>query len=367
MELYTLDETFQKDTVVEGYSSAIWTERFSKNGDVNIVMPASAERIALLAEGKFLAERDSDEIMIIDSQLVEDGDIKVVGKTLEAFFNERYFVNSADHSVNEWAARDHPGSILSQMVNVIVINANAPGLAELGGVLNKIPFLILGDIDISDPIVSRKVPFGPMYDAMLPIAETYRLGMRVYLSRSDAFGYELTFSVYKGVDRTSAQLENDLIRFSPAQDSMTGTSQLNSIAGYKNVVYLYPPSWSTTSTAPIVVYAPGVDPTVTGFGRRILVAQASDIEESEVTGGVTLSALMNQKATDLLANNNYTKLVDGEVVPQPEYVYGENYNLGDLIELQGPDGSIQKAQITEYIRSKDATGERAYPTVSVVD
>jgi hypothetical protein len=76
---------------------------------------------------------------------------------------------------------------------------------------------------------------------------------------------------------------------------------------------------------------------------------------------------MTQAGTDALANNNYTKLVDGEVVPQPQYKYGVNYKLGDLIELVGSDGGVQKAQVTEYIRSKDATGEKAYPTVSVVD
>lgn len=367
MELYTLDPTFMREHVIDEYMSAIWTERFTKNGDMELILPVTLERIIQLQEGKFVACLGSDEIMIIESVLIDAGLMTVKGKTLEAFFNERYLRNSADLSVNEWAfANVKPGNILSQIVQAMVVDATSPGLTALGGVLNQIPFLVVGDIDQSDPAISKKVPFGPMYDAMLPIAETAKLGMKIFLSRADPFGYELTFTVYKGVNRTSAQLENNLVRFSPAEDSLTNLKEVRSIAGYKNVVYMFPPSWSS-ATAPVVSYSPGVDPAVTGFNRRVLVAQASDISEDQVTGGVTLLSLMQQKATDALANNNYTKLVDGEVVPQPEFIYGQDYKLGDIIELVGMNGIPQNAQITEYIRSKDSTGERAYPTVSVVD
>jgi hypothetical protein len=80
-----------------------------------------------------------------------------------------------------------------------------------------------------------------------------------------------------------------------------------------------------------------------------------------------LQAMLNQKAKDLLANNNYTKVVDGEVVPQSEFKYGTHYTLGDVIELDSGDGLVSKARITEFIRSQDNTGDKAYPTVSVID
>ena len=60
-------------------------------------------------------------------------------------------------------------------------------------------------------------------------------------------------------------------------------------------------------------------------------------------------------------------MIDGEVVPQDEYTFGVDYFLGDKVELEDPHGTIQNAVITEYIRSSDARGEKAYPTVSVED
>lgn len=363
MELYTLDETFLRDQVIDEYISAIWAERFTKNGDVQIVLVATPERVTQLAEGRFLAEKNSDEIMIIESQLIENGVMTVKGVTTEVFFNERFIRNSSDPTVSDWAFNNvKPGTILSTLVHDVVIT----GAAAIGGSADVMPYLVLGNIDISDPAITKKIPFGPLYDPMAEIAGTSKLGMKIFLSRADPFGYEMTFTVYKGVDRTSSQLENDLVRFSSAQDSMTNIKQVSSIAGYKTVVYVFPPSWSA-ATAPQVLYAPGASAADRGFDRRVLVIQASDISEDQVTGDVTLASLMTKAGQDALANNNYTKLVDGEVVPQPQYVYGQNYKLGDLIELVGQDGIVQKAQITEYIRSKDATGEKAYPTVSVVD
>jgi hypothetical protein len=370
MDIFTLDSTFQRESVVDEYISAIWTERFTKNGDMQIVLPATPERIGNLAEGKFVSLLDSDVPMLIESQSIENGLMTIVGKTIETFFNQRVVWITTDPSVSTWNLRESPGGLLQSIVQEMLIHGTIldnPALG-IGGSLNEIPYLIVGDVYTGDPVISYKIPIGPVYDAMQPIAETYRLGMKVYLSRSDSFGYELTFTVYKGLDRTSDQLENNLVQFSSALDSMTSVNEVRSLADYKTVAYIFPPDWSS-ATPPAVEYAAGTDPAAIGFDRRILVARATDITSDQVAPtvpGVTLASLMTQKAKDALANNNFTKVVDGEVVPQAQFKYGTDYMLGDIIELIGQDNVVQKAQITEFIRSRDATGERAYPTVSVI-
>jgi hypothetical protein len=298
---------------------------------------------------------------------VENGLLTCVGKTLETFFNQRWIWISTDPSVDSWLLRDTPGGLLQTIVQEMLIHGTLldDEALGIGGDLNEIPFLVVGDIDTTDDVVSSKIPIGAAYDAMLVIAQTYNLGMKVYLSRSDAFGYELTFSAYKGLDRTSDQLENNLVQFSSQLDSLTNVKELRSLADFKTVAYVFPPDWSS-STPPAVEYAVGTDPAATGFDRRILVERATDISADQIVSGVTLASLMTQRAKDALANNNFTKIVDGEVVPQSQYKYGVDYNLGDLIELKGQDGTAQKAQITEFIRSKDQAGERSYPTVSVL-
>lgn len=368
MDLYTLDSTFQRDKAIDEYMSLVWTERYSKNGDMRLDLPATPERSTILAEGKLLGLLQSDEPMLIETQSVENGIMTVVGQTIDTFFNQREIWIDTDPEVETWNLRGTPGAILATIVQQMLVAGTVDdGGLGIGGSINAIPFLVVGDIDETGDVISEQVPIGPIYDAMAPLAETHKLGMRVYLSRSDPLGYELTFTVYKGVDRTSGQLENNLVQFSPALDSMTNIKELRSLSEYKTVAYVFPPSWAVS--APGIAYAPGTDATTTGFERRLIIDRATDISADQVdpvVPGVTLASLLNQKAKDLLANNNFTKVVDGEVVPQSQYQYGLDYKLGDLVELKGQDNTIQKAQITEFIRSKDATGERAYPTVSVI-
>jgi len=368
MDLFSLTNTFQRDTVIDEYGSLIWTERYSKAGDLQLVVEDTPTNRARLAEGSFLGLLGSDEPMIVETLSAESGTLTVKAETLETFFNQREIWISTDPSVDTWKLRASPGSILGSIVQEMVVSGSilSNNALGIGGNLNQIPNLSVGAVDTTDPVVSIAIPIGPMYDAMLPIAETYKLGMRVYLDHSDAFGYSLVFTVYHGVDRTSDQFDNGRVQFSSAQDSMSDIKELRSLKGYKTVAYVFPPDWAPAGTGPVVQYAPGADPAATGFDRRVLVTRATDISSDQVVTGVTLADLMTQKAKDALANNNFTKIVDGEVVPQPQYKYGTDYKLGDLIELVGQDGVTQKAMITEYIRSKDATGERAYPTVSVV-
>jgi hypothetical protein len=68
-----------------------------------------------------------------------------------------------------------------------------------------------------------------------------------------------------------------------------------------------------------------------------------------------------------LIDNKYIKTVDGEIVPDSQFLYGFDYNLGDIIEVEGDSGTIQRSRITEYIRSHDNNGEKAYPTVTGIE
>ena len=77
MDLYTLTDTFLPDQPVDSYASAIWTERYSAAGDVELVTSPTPENIALLAEGTFLAEMSTDEVMQITTQKIEEKQLKV--------------------------------------------------------------------------------------------------------------------------------------------------------------------------------------------------------------------------------------------------------------------------------------------------
>ena len=47
MDIYTLDENFLRQDVVDEFHSVVWTERYTKAGDVNLVVPINAKNVAM--------------------------------------------------------------------------------------------------------------------------------------------------------------------------------------------------------------------------------------------------------------------------------------------------------------------------------
>lgn len=373
MDLYTLTEGFTRNKLIEEFNSAIWTERYSSAGDVSLVVPATSEMLEFLAPSTFLSLEGSREVMLLETQSIEDGLLTVTGNSLLAFTAQRLIRSGTLHKNKQWFIPWFtPGGVIEYIIQEMLIDGigTTGEVEDIGfdGPRQAIPNLVLGPIDTTGEGEGAYVPFGPVYDAVQEIAEMHQLGISLYLSGATPDGYELAFTVYRGLDRTTAQDVNPLVRFSPVTGSLDGMKELRSIAGLKNVAYAFAPSYSDTlDMQPVAASSPiGGGLSSTGFDRRVLMLFEDDISEEDVGGDLgQLQVLLYQRALNALANNNYTKLVDGEVVPQSEYEYGSHYKLGDLVELEGYS-VIQKARITEYIRSQDESGTREYPTIAIV-
>lgn len=372
MQFHTLDSSFRKDEIIDQFISAIWTERYSKAGDLTLVTELSTDTIAKLEEGTFIQLEGSDEVVQIDTALIENNTLKVTGNTLVEFLNDRIIRTSNQAADKYWNLTGKPLDILNTIVTDMTVSGPyIDGTIDAGVDIPKqiIPNLsVVSAVAPPDTDVSFAVPFGPLYDALAQIADTFSLGFRLYLDWANDYGYSLVFESYKGRDLTSSQTTYPVVRFSPQMDSLTNLSQLHSIAKYKTVAYAYAPS----NPAGIMNYAgvayayPGAE-LETGFQRRVLMVFADDIT-TDMTGGDAgqLRGMLDQRAKDALANNNYIKVADGEVIPS-SYIFGTDYGLGDIVELDSGLGPRRRARITEYIRSQDQSGERAYPTVSVLD
>lgn len=390
MDLYTLSPTFLPDVNIDEFVSAIWTERYSSAGDFQLVVPGTKDNVNLLAPGTFLALRGTKEVMICETQSIEDGLLTVVGSDLLAFLNQRlaWFKNPAydgtDTTVSKIVdytdATKTVGAFIADVVNQMVIApANFTGLwasATLDTPNEDIAGLVLGPVDNTGVAERLTIPTGPLYDAIAQLATQKALGISLYLDSADPVtGFVLKFTTYRGKDRTSGQVVNPLVRLTPDLDSLTGLKEVNSNAEFKNIAYV----WYQNTVSKHL--ADPLSPEPTGFNRRVLVtdAQGEPVGHKEqfgrggmlgwtqyVVGPADLAAFRAQNAADALANHNYIHAVDGQTSPISQFIYGTDYNLGDILELQGVTGSLSKARVTEFIRSQDKSGERNYPTISVV-
>jgi hypothetical protein len=366
MDLYTLTNAFIPKDNVDEFVSAIWTERYSTAGDVQLVVPATKEYIEGLADGTFLALRGSKEVMILETQSIENGLMTVIGSDLLSFLRNRYVWHLADDgTIGDYIAWGYPtGKIISDLVSAMVIaplplgGTAGPNL-DLNWDAEKIPYLTLGPVDMSGPSDATNkitIPIGPLYDGISQVAVKEGLGLSLYLESADRLlGYSLKFSTYRGVDHTTDSAA-PLVRLTPDLDSIQDLKEIRSIQDFKNVVYVV---YNNIITQHLL---DPTQPEPEGFDRRVLIVDASQ-QSSSYTN---FTDFHNQTAKDAFANHNYIQAIDGQSSPISDYVYGVHYGLGDTIELEGLTGLISKARVTEFIRSQDKTGEKSYPTISVV-
>jgi hypothetical protein len=372
MEPYTLDRNFRKEDIIDGFSSCIWTERYYGDADVELVVPATSQMIRLLPEGVFLGLNDSDRVMIVETVSIEDGKLKASGISLLPWMNNRFVRTSAVHEDRYWYVGNNTAGWVLWAILYYMCHKDSPYLtgATPTGIPNPqrlaIPGLALNDYDKSGPNITVGVPYGPVYKAMREIATTYEIGMELTLDLVSPTSYVLGFRSYKGLNRTSDQTENPVVRFSPQMESFTNIKELRSIAALKTQVYSFAPgNPDGLATVPGVSSLPGTE--YTGFDLRALMTFEEDITTDQVGGSsANLVNLLNTRAQDALITNRYIVAVDGEIVPESQFKYGVHYSLGDVIEVQGNSGTVQAARVTEYIRAQDEAGERAYPTVTMI-
>lgn len=372
MEPYTLNRNFLKQEMIDEFISIVWTERYYGDSEVEIVVPPTIDMIKKLPIGTFLGLNMSDEIMILETIDIEEDKLKATGISLLRWLNNRFIRTSAAHEDKYWYIS---GGSAGWVLWAIIYYMCVQGSPYLNGTVNigvpnperfVIPGLGLKDYDRSGPNISVGVPFGPVYNAMKEIATTYEIGMQITLDDVTDTSYSLGFRSYKGLDHTSEQTENSVIRFSPQMDSFTNIKELQSIANFKTLVYAFAPS-----NPDLLATVPGVSSLAgseyTGFDLRAQLLFADDVTTDMVGGSsANLVNVLNSRAHDALTNNHFVKAVDGEIIPENQFKYGQHYSLGDVIEVQGYSGIVQTARVTEYIRAQDAGGERAYPTVTMI-
>ncbi len=374
-EVYVLTSGFRHKEIIDTYETLLWTERYSSAGEVVLTVSDTAWNRAELPEGAFLSIPESREIMIIETRSSEKGILTVTGPSLVSFLKNRILRDTWYNGDLYWPVFGVPGDICGELVRHMCINASGMFMTSdkviIGGVAETIPNLKLGPM-ATGPLseaVFIPVKYGDLYTGVKDICDSYELGLSLFPQNITETAHELIFTTYKGRDLTSKQAVNPVVQFNPALDSLTNTKELRSIAGYKNVAYAFAPKVTLPTYIVGVAYADSNAAATRGFDRRTLLVSADDMNTVDVSTPEAINKLkeeLNYRAIDGLVNNNYVKMVDGELVPQSYFKYEIDYKLGDIIELGTSSGESTDARITEYIRSKDASGYTEYPTLSVI-
>jgi hypothetical protein len=359
VDLYILDALYRRQYVIDQYISLIWTERQFVYGDFQLNIYSNHQSRSLLKLDTYLALDRSNYIMRIES-FEDDWDadgkrvLIIKGRSMEAILLDRVAKESLSDLTTSpaWVITDTPANIARTVFHNICVS----GVLNTGDVIPGISETSLMPAStIPEPIdpITLKITPTTVYDVVsTKICAAYDLGFRML--RDDATGL-IHFDVYAGSDRTTGQTTLTPVVFGPQLDNLQNTKELTTIDSAKNVAYVFSPVGFQ------MVYGTGVDPTVEGFERRVLVVDASDVTSGTVAE--IASALTLRGMNALTASRVYFGF-DGEISQNSQYVYGRDYNLGDLVELQNTDGVAAEMRVTEQIFTCDEQGTRSYPTLT---
>ncbi len=359
MEIYILDTQLRRNHVVDKFESMIWTERWQSIGDFELSLKSTLENRTLFIIGTHLAINNSYRVMTIETvedSVDEDGKglLHISGRSLEAILEDRVSRHAMTDTLIEpnWVFSGTPGDIIREKFDEI---CRPPGVLSAD---DEIPFIMPGSIFPASniPEYASSIDWvqepDSLYNAIHEVAKIYDLGFRLVRNFDES---ELYFDVYTGNDRTTKQSVLDPVVFSVDLNNIQNTTEFMSVSKSKNVAYVF------SDLGYEVVFAEGVDPTISGFERRVLVVTTT----SETGSPAEITAGLVRAGMEALQQNRKNRLFDGEVNQRDTYTYGVDYDLGDLVEMRNRDGVITYKRITEQIFVSDTNGERSYPTLAM--
>lgn len=358
MQLYTLDPLLRRQYIVEKFISLIWTERFRAYGDFQLNIYSTQQNRTLLTPDTRLAMSDSYYLMRIETveDDVDDDGAKVLvikGRSMEAILYDRVAFGATTDTTTTptWTITDKPADVCRKVFHDICVT----GVLSTNDIIPNISETsLLPPSTIAEPIDPITVDISPttVYDAISSVANTWNLGFRFLHSGNTSV---INWDVYAGSNRTSSQSTLTPVIFAPELDNLQNTKELTDITNAKNVAYVYSPADF------LVVYADGVDSTIQGFDRHVLVVNADDI----TTDNPDVAAALLQRGKEALAAARTSQLFDGEISQNSAYKYGRDYNLGDIVEMRNTDGVTNEMRVTEQIFVQDDQGIRSYPTLEL--
>lgn len=373
MELYTLNDDFQPDKLVENYDSLIWTERYSVNGDFEIKSNEVETLINLLPKESYVTLRESTVPMVVEDHKIEKGPRKaplatITGRSFETVLDRRAAVNQlpvasartpwvipADKASDAayLAMRTVLGDFPRYQAGVEILPLLSPVLAPEDAI-PQIDLVLPADYVHSLSYTnSFEIPAKNLYSSVLELLAVNNRGLKAV--RPSTSSSQVGIEIYNGANLTGegpGSDPNEVVVFDARFDQFDSSTYLLSNRGSTNVAYVYA---SGSEGSQVVLKNAGVNPS--GLSRRVLLVDTGENLDDDAKESRGLIELYKYNATALF---------DGQIAEQVAAGYNTSYHLGDIIRLTGEYNLSQDVRVAEFIRTSDKSGTKAYPTFEAV-
>lgn len=347
--IYLLNESFEIIGQLENVSSYIWTTRYYSSGDCEICCPCTPEIVESIESAMFAA-RDIDfqpdgsikNVMAIDGSsynIATDAEtgqetITITGNCLKSLLARRVV----------WGQFTITGTPLYIVNALIQQNLTNPKLA-----LRKISNVKISYTDNKPCRITKQFKGDNLLNAILALCKRYGYGIRSLITADNYIQFEF----FRGQDKSNQ------IFMSIQNDNLTNTT------------YTYDKSNSANS-AMIGGEGEGNKQRTASIGRKtgwqrkeIYVDASSKTTNAENMTALAYNNILLQAGNDELGKRKEIRGMEAEAIDGVMYNYGEDYSLGDLVNVSDRYGHSIVTRTAEVIESFDETGYVLVPSFAV--
>lgn len=365
MDLTIVNNTnYYADEIVDVYKSLIWTDRYNKYGDFELVVPANQKNLQIFQNGYYILSDISDHAMIIEdinlTTDVENGSFLIItGRSIESILDRRIIWDQTNIAENTYIV-----NAITKLLSDAIINPSI-STRKISNFASNIQTI---GSDINSIRIDRDMQFtgDNLYETIVKICTIYNIGFKMgFYSNPSSYNANFIFSLYTGLDRSYDQNTLPYVEFSPDFDNLINSDYKLVTSNYKNVTL-------------VAGEGEGIDRTrvsinsdsYSGLQRRELYTDARDLS-SNVDGGT----LTPEEYENVLINRGLSKLTetqvesdfDAKVDHTQPYIYGQDYTMGDIVQFQNQFGISYKVRVTESIYSESDEGIEQYPTFEILE
>lgn len=332
IRIYNTDMNLQG--IVENQTSLIWTRKYSEPGCFELYAPITEENRKLLKRGNLVFKRGGVEAGIIEDLKLEENstknEITAKGRFLSAYMERRLIHKTISFS----------GKVEEAMRELL---ANS----------EEIPRVELGTLQGFDATVEFQATYKNLLTYEKKLAKSANLGMRF---RPDFNRKRIRFEIYAGVNRTVSQGVNNRVIFSETYNNLNNAIYRENDQTYKNVVYV---GGEGEGDARVVVKVGDAS----GLELREMFLDAKDIRSDDLTEEEYIT-LLQQRGREVLKENEVSQSFECDTGADVNFVYGVNYDLGDIVTVKKKGWEItQDLRITEIQEVYEYGGMKVVPTL----
>ena len=336
MDIKILNKQLIPEAVIDTYMSIIWTDRYNLCGDFEVSIPANIYYLSIFHIGDYIVCDESEHVMIIEKIQIksdpEEGDMMIIsGRSVESILDRRII----------WGQVNFNGNVEEVIFKMLNICLGSEASNE-----RKIPIITYrsaNDAYISSLRVDLQCTGDGLYETISKITKSFNLGFKMVLE-NDRF----VFSLYNGVNHSENQLVNPYVIFSPNFDNMLNSNFMEDISPLKTAA---------------LIGGEGE-----GSERRYMEVKSSPegLNRREMFVDEEYNKLLIQRGLLKLVEKKVGMNFEGKIESSQLFVYGKDYNIGDIVQIENSYGYKTEARITEAVISYSGEGFFIYPTLQTI-